>query len=362
MLKNTIYLGILSLVIVAIIALPVVHVPISASARGTVRPAKENTQLMAMVSGRVISSTLQQNNQAVNQGDTLLVITAEQLSTQKDLQANQSADYRAQLQDLERVSRGQFSGLQTGQYQREVSAMQEKIAQIQTQLALAKKDLDRATLLSNQGVIPKADYDKYYYNYQDLQRQVSSIREQQLAQWQAQKRETERQVRSLGSEIQRLNQEQKNYIITAPVSGRLVNFSGIQKGNFIVQGQSIGEISPEQNLTAECLVSPKDIGFISKGQNVKFQIDTYNYNQWGLLQGKVTDIDQNISVNQQTGEANFKVRCKMDNNYLQLKNGYKGQIGKGMTFTARFYMLDRTLWQLLFDKVDDWFNPNFKNS
>lgn len=48
-----------------------------------------------------------------------------------------------------------------------------------------------------------------------------------------------------------------------------------------------GEISPEQNLTIECSVSPKDIGFIHKGQKVKFQVDTFNYNQWGLLEGEV---------------------------------------------------------------------------
>ena len=164
----------------------------------------------------------------------------------------------------------------------------------------------------------------------------------------------------MGAEVQRINQEQKNYIVTAPISGRLVNFSGIQKGNFIVQGQPIGEISPEENMVVECMVSPKDIGFIKKSQKVKFQIDAYNYNQWGLLEGKVMDIDQNITVNQQTGDAYFKVRCVMDKNYLQLKNGYRGQVGKGMTLTARFYLLDRTLWQLLFDRVDDWFNPNLK--
>jgi HlyD family secretion protein len=258
------------------------------------------------------------------------------------------------------VSNGNFTGLQTGQYIREVSAMQEKIAQVQSQLSLAKKDYDRALLLYNQGVIPRADYDKVFYNYQNLKTQISSIKEQQLAQWQAQKRDTERQLRSLGSEITRINQEQKNYIVTAPISGRLVNFSGIQKGNFIVQGQPVGEISPEENMVAECMVSPKDIGFIKKSQKVKFQIDAYNYNQWGLLEGKVMDIDQNITVNQQTGDAYFKVRCVMDKNYLQLKNGYKGQVGKGMTLTARFYLLDRTLWQLLFDRVDDWFNPNLK--
>ena len=343
-----------------IIGLILINIPISASSRGIIRSQAENTKIVSVVGGRVITNHLQRNNQQIKQGDTLLVVTSEQLDTQKSLQSNQSSDYSAQLQDLNRLTRGQYGGLQTGQYQRELSAMQEKIAQVQTQLSLAKKDYDRASLLYNQGVIPKSEYDKFYYDYQGLQNQVSSIREQQLAQWQAQKRDVERQIRSLGAEVQRINQEQKNYIITAPISGRLVNFSGIQKGNFIIQGQNIGEISPEESLVAECLVSPKDIGFIKLGQKVKFQFDAYNYNQWGLLEGKVVDIDQNITVNQQTGEAYFKVRCVMDKNYLQLKNGYKGQIGKGMTLTARFYLLDRTLWQLLFDRVDDWFNPNLK--
>ena len=358
--SKKIYLTILAMVIVVVVTLPIVFIPISSSSRGVIRSVQENTQLTAVVSGRVIQTKLEKNNQILKKGDTLLLVTAEQLDTQKNLQANQSVDYQAQLSDLQKVSNGNFTGLQTGQYMREVSAMQEKISQVQSQLALAKKDYDRALLLYNQGVIPRADYDKNFYNYQNLKTQISTIKEQQLAQWQAQKRDTERQIRSLGSEITRINQEQKNYIITAPISGRLVNFTGVQKGNYIIQGQPIGEISPEENQVAECMVSPKDIGFIKKSQKVKFQIDAYNYNQWGLLEGKVMDIDQNITVNQQTGDAYFKVRCVMDKNYLQLKNGYKGQVGKGMTLTARFYLLDRTLWQLLFDRVDDWFNPNLK--
>ena len=358
--KLDIYKIILFLTILIFISFYFIRLPISSSSRGIIRSQTENTKIVSVVGGRVIENNLKKNNQEIKQGEKLLVITAEQLDTQKSLQNSQSSDYSAQLQDLHKLTRGQYGGLQTGQYQRELSAMQEKIAQVQTQLSLAKKDYDRANLLYNQGVIPKAEYDKYYYDYQGLQNQVSGIREQQLAQWQAQKRDVERQIRALVAEVQRINQEQKNYIITAPISGRLVNFSGIQKGNFMIQGQNIGEISPEESLVAECLVSPKDIGFIKVGQKVKFQVDTYNYNQWGLLEGKVKEIDQNITVNQQTGDAYFRVLCTMDKNYLQLKNGYKGKIGKGMTLTARFYLLDRTLWQLLFDRVDDWFNPNLK--
>ncbi|PRB06125.1 secretion protein HlyD [Chryseobacterium sp. MYb7] len=360
MVKNILYISIIFFVFIIILALPIVKIPISSSSKGVVRSITENTKLNSVVNGRIIETKLKKNNQFLKQGDILLVITAEQLDTQKHLQNSQSEDYTAQLQDLNRLTKGQYSSLQTGQYQRELSAMQEKIAQVQTQLSLAQKDLDRAVLLYKQGVIPKAEYDKYYYDHQGFSKQIANIKEQQIAQWQTQKREVERQLRSFSSEIQRINQEQKNYIITAPISGRLVNFSGIQKGNFLVQGQTIGEISPEQSLIIECLVSPKDIGFIQIGQNVKFQVDTYNYNQWGLLDGKVQEIDQNIKVNEQTGEAYFRVLCRMDKNYLKLKNGYKGQIGKGMTLTARFHLIDRTLWQLLFDKADDWFNPKLK--
>ncbi|MCD9616270.1 HlyD family secretion protein [Chryseobacterium gleum] len=360
MVKNLTYLVTLLLVILVLVSLPIINVPISSSSKGVIRSITENTKLNSVVNGRIIETKLEKNNQFLKQGDTLLVITAEQLDTQKHLQNSQSEDYSAQLQDLNKLTKGQYNSLQIGQYQRELSAMQEKIAQVQAQLSLAQKELDRAVLLYKQGVIPKAEYDKYYYDHQGFSKQIANIKEQQVAQWQAQKREVERQLRSFSSEIQRINQEQKNYIITAPISGRLVNFSGVQKGNFLVQGQTVGETSPEQSLIIECFVSPKDIGFIQAGQKVKFQIDTYNYNQWGLLDGKVQEIDQNIKINEQTAEAYFRVLCGMDKNYLKLKNGYKGQIGKGMTLTARFHLIDRSLWQLLFDKADDWFNPKLK--
>jgi membrane fusion protein, peptide pheromone/bacteriocin exporter len=359
--KNPIYLSLLLLVVLALLCLPLVHLPISSSSRGLVRSVQENSKLTAMVSGKVLQNKLSQNNQIINKGDTLLLLSTEQISTQSHWQQSQSTDYNAQLSDLQKLSQGQFSGLQTGQYQRELSAMQEKIGQVNTQYAWAEKELDRASQLLAQGVIAKADWDKVYYQHQGLHTQMASIKAQQMATWQSQKREVERQLRQAGSEIKRLHQEQKNYVITAPMSGRLLNYSGLQKDGFLIQGQNIGEIASDAALLTECMVSPKEIGFIHKNQQVKFQIDSYNYNQWGLLSGRVMDIDRNVSVNQQTGEAYFKVRCAMDKNFLQLKNGYKAPIGKGMTLTARFYLVERSLWQLLFDRVDDWFNPHLKS-
>ena len=170
--KKPIYIVLIFFVSITLFLLPIIHLPISSSSRGVVRSVQENTQLTAVVSGRVIETKLEKNNQNIKKGETLLIVTAEQLDTQKNLQTNQSADYQAQLSDLQKVSSGNFTGLQTGQYIKEVSAMQEKIAQVQSQLALAKKDYDRALLLYNQGVIPREEYEKLYYDYQNLKTQI----------------------------------------------------------------------------------------------------------------------------------------------------------------------------------------------
>lgn len=42
---------------------------------------------------------------------------------------------------------------------------------------------------------------------------------------------------------------------------------------------------------------------------------------------------------------------------MQLKSGYATQVSKGMTLTAKFKIANRSLYDLLFDKVDDWLNP-----
>ncbi len=358
--KYPIYITIVTLILAIFVALPLVKVPISVSARGVVRSAFENAQLTASAGGRVVYNAITHNNQTVQKGDTLMVITTEVLDTQRQLLDVQIADFQAQLNDLSHITAGKTTQLQTRQVQQELFAFRERLAQLQAQLSLAQKELDRANILFEKGVIARADHEKIFYRHEELSRQLRNAHEEQTAHWQTQRLETQRKLQTLEAEQKRLGQEQKNYVLTASISGRITAYNGIRQGGFVTSGQHVASISPEQNLIAECLVSPKDIGFVHTSQNVRFQIDTYNYNQWGLLSGAVTDIDQNIQINEQTGEGFFKVRCSMLQNYLQLKSGYQGIISKGMTFTARFYLTDRTLWQLLFDRADDWFNPNLK--
>ncbi|RZL28184.1 MAG: HlyD family efflux transporter periplasmic adaptor subunit, partial [Pedobacter sp.] len=142
-----------------------------------------------------------------------------------------------------------------------------------------------------------------------------------------------------------------------PLTGTVQELKGIQPGSSISANEILGEISPDSGLIAETYVQPKDIGLLNIGTKARFQIDAYNYNQWGMATGKIISISSDVFM-QNGGQPFFKVRCLLDKNSLNLKNGYVGKIKKGMTLQARFFVTRRTLFQLLYDKADDWLNPN----
>ena len=110
------------------------------------------------------------------------------------------------------------------------------------------------------------------------------------------------------------------------------------------------------NLKVVCSVNPSDVGHIRVGQSVKMQVDAFNYMEWGMLTGRVEEISNDI-LSTSDQKIYFRVKCTLDKDYLTLKNGYKSSIKKGMTVNARMQVTRRSLYNLLFDKVDSWFNP-----
>lgn len=353
-----IYNSIVVSILLALAILPFIKVPISVSARGAIKSSQENSPLISLVGGRVVYSKLHSNNQFVKKGDTLLVLASDNLKNKQEYQKDLAYDYTNEISDLTQLLESVPDQLRTGLYQKEWSAFQNKMAEIEIQIDLAYREYERNAILYNEGIIPLTEYDKSSFYYKQLKEQIKSSREQQMATWQLRKRELEQKMVTLNSDLEAISIDADNHVVRASLDGRITKFQGVHNGSFVIQGQHLADISSDELLIAECLVPAISIGFISPGQSVKFQIDTYNYNQWGMASGEVMDIDHNPIVNEPTGEAFFRVRCELHDKVLTLKNGCQGAIGKGNTYTARFYLLDRTLWQLLFDRIDDWFNPS----
>lgn len=350
----SIYLVIVLAVLVFIALLPVIKIDISSQSRGIIRSKTDNVPVTAIVSGRIKWLALK-NNAVVNKGDTLIKIVKDGLTTEKTTQSEVSSTLTALHEDVTAVLGGKTSNLKTAAAREDFYKFQSQKDELQSKVSQAQINYNRSKTLFDKGIIATAEYEKQLYELRFANQALRSFISQQKASWENQKREIEERVKSIEGSVAKIKIEENNYVVVAPISGTIESFSGLQVGSFINASQPIATISATDRLIVESTISPNDIGLIKKNQAVKFQIDAFNYNQWGLLEGKVIDIDRNITI--QGEQAFFKVRSIMNTTEMRLDSGYKTKVSKGMTLTTRYTIARRSLYDLLFDKMDDWLNP-----
>ena len=305
------------------------------------------------------------DNQKLSRGDTLLVVDASLTMQQDAILGKRHGQLDELLKDATQAV--QYANtteainpspkFHTGQYSASWQQFIQELEDKRNARTHAERIFDRYDKLYKSSVITAAEHERYKYDYEQESSAYSLITKRYKTQWEAEATDYRNELNRLQGEEANNKEQNKLYTLTSPINGSLQNLSGLQIGAYVFANQKVGEISPDTQLIAFCFIKPSDIGLIRKGQQVHLQIDAFNYNQWGLLTGKVIDISDDIVLANGVNPA-FKVKCSLDNNYLQLSSGYKGHMKKGMSFTARFMITERSLFQLLYDKVDDWVNPN----
>jgi multidrug resistance efflux pump len=354
--SKVIYSFILFALIFALVSLPYINITIYNTSQGFIRSDKERILLGSSNSGKVIFHQLK-NNLQVNKGDTLLLINnlviTQKISTTESL----LTETKSFVEDLKLLSNQKKNAnkLRSLKYKQEYNFYQQKLSELNTRFQKIKEDYNRNQKLFDKGVIAKVELNNSKLEYDLSLNAIYQYKKQQYSSWQAELVNHQNQLKELENNQVQLEETNNLSIIKAPVSGTLLNVKGIEKGSFIQNGIQLAEISPLSELIVECYINPIDIGLLKKESKVNFQISAFNYNQWGVVNGKIIEIGNDIQMINNT--PMFKVLCSLDQNFLQLKNGFKGQLKKGMFVNARFELTERTLFDLLYDKMDDWLNP-----
>jgi len=352
--SKAIYSLLLAMILLVLVSLPLVYVDISSQSRGVIRSPYENTTVQSVLYGEVISYRMLENK-AVSDGDTLIVLNTDKLTEQIKLSKSKIKENRDFIIDIENLQHNKYSQVSSPKYLSEYNRYRTKTSELQVSVTYLKKQFETDKALYNKNVISNFEYLQTKNNYDKSVEQLSTTQQEYLTSWQSEQTNLSIQNKELESNIRQIEKDKRQYVILAPMSGTLIQVAGFQTGNFIIPGQNLAYISSNNELLAECYISPSDIGYIRQNQPVTFQFDAFNYREWGMVNGKVTQILNDVVLIDQ--KPMFRVRCILNKHSMQLKNGYNGNIQKGLTFTARFELNRRSLWQLLFDKVDNWLNP-----
>ena len=357
--KSSIIYSIFLVVLVGIfIALPFIKVDVYSSSRGIIKSDKSPIKLVTIYPGKVLKNYIEINKQ-VSKGDTLLILDNYVVLNNLALLKINIAELERFKHDIVYLLNNDFvniDSIYTQKYQKEYFQFREKIQELQTRSQKAKLDYLRNQQLFEKEIIAAVEFEKFKFEYDLILNSRSQLKTLQLNNWQRDLITKTTKLNELENRVKLQNEKKKDYVLTAPIDGSLMNVIGIEQGSTLGAGIPLAQISPDGDLIAECYVSPIDIGLINKRNIVKFQIDTYNYNQWGHATGRIIEIGKDIELLNETPV--FKVRCKVDQEYLTLKNGFQGMLKKGMTFNVRFNLTERTLFQLLNDKLNDWLNPS----
>ena len=352
---GTVVLGLLALAA----CLPLIEVEVNSQSRGILRPVTQLTPVSSPVSGRVTVARLRENA-SVAAGDTLLVVSTAELTNERKHLIEQGQERRRLLMDLRQLlsrAPGDYPSLVTELYQREYRDYRRQADELALRLAHARRHRERQDELLQTGSVARMEAEQAAHDVTLLENQRQQLEERRRAAWSQDAQRIRRERGELEQQLAQLDERAQHYVVTAPVAGELTRTEGLQAGGFVSAGQVLTQVSPAGELRVEAFVSPADIGLLREGLPVRLQLDAFNYNQWGLARATLTEIGRDVT--EVDGQAAFRVLCTLQDSSLHLKNGYTGTLRKGMTLTAHFTLTRRSLFQLLHDKLDDWFNPTY---
>ena len=163
----------------------------------------------------------------------------------------------------------------------------------------------------------------------------------------------EQKVAGLSQDAIKAERKAGLQLLTAPVGGVVQQLAVHTVGGVVTPAQALAVVVPlDADLEIEAMVSNRDIGFVSRGQEAEIKVDTFNFTRYGLLHGHVLSVsgdavsreknaensrekDTAQSQSDETKETGpaYVARVALDRTQMQVE-GRTAQLEPGMAVTV----------------------------
>ncbi len=146
----------------------------------------------------------------------------------------------------------------------------------------------------------------------------------------------------------------KYHRIISPIDGKVFELKPKGKG-FVARGsEPVLKIVPQDSLLAKVEINSNKIGFVSVGKKVDISIDSFPSSDFGVIEGVIEKISSDAlppDPSQNKGYR-FNANIKLNNQYLELKNGEKLDLQAGMSLTANIKLRKVSYLQLVLSSLN----------
>lgn len=386
-LGRTLFYGLLIFLILTLLWCWFGKVDIVVTARGNVLPKGDIKKIQSLEAG-VIERILVEDGSYVKQGQVLMEISPDITSAQLTGLSEKMAQTQMNLKRLRSLSNAETNqnpGLSVLQKQ----ALEASRAQLSNQIAARQLELTqnnerlqslvgqleanktlRTTLKDREArqarvldIIPRTDYQQTQDQLTQVDSQIQDLSHKitegamqkdrilkELASFEAQfKSESLKeminqtdQMASLKSELEQTQFKHEKQTIIAPVSGYVVKLAKHTLNGVVSPAEVLLTIVPENTpLVIQAQVKNQDIGFIKPGMAVKIKVDTFNFQKYGILKGKVLDVAKTSSETPQK-ERLYTVLVQPLETSLMV-DGRRESLQSGMTTSAEIQVGTRRI-------------------
>jgi HlyD family secretion protein/adhesin transport system membrane fusion protein len=178
---------------------------------------------------------------------------------------------------------------------------------------------------------------------------ISSRRKKAQAEAAQKRTELGADYRAVMEQLPGLRSKVEGSTVVAPVTGVVQSLAKPRVGQVIDPGDVVAEIVPsDEGLLFEARLSPRDIGFVARGQPVKVKIDAYDFSRYGALTGVVESISATTLADEH-GALYYRLRVHLDT--AGFRDDENLQVQAGMTGEANIRTGTKTVFQYLLKPI-----------
>ncbi|MEC4814304.1 MAG: HlyD family efflux transporter periplasmic adaptor subunit [Scytonema sp. PMC 1069.18] len=245
---------------------------------------------------------------------------------------------------------GAISQLQYLKQQQDVSTKKAEVIrftkeQRRLQLALAQSQskLRSSVALSQEDLLAKITTNEQ--RLADIDSQLSKV----ILENQQRILEINSQVSDIDSKLIQAKETLKYQTINSPVNGTIFELKAKFSGFVVNSSEPILKIVPTDNLVAQVYITNRDIGFVKEGQKVDVRIDSFPFQEYGDIKGKLIEIGSDALPPDQIYQYwRFPAKVRLDGQTL-LINNRQVPLQSGMSINANIKLRKRTILSIFTD-------------
>ena len=244
---------------------------------------------------------------------------------------------------------------ETSLYKTRRAALDESLSGVRRSMQLVAEELAVTEELAAVGAASNVEVLRLRRQLSELQLQESDKKSLYMIQAREELAGARADALSLASVVRGRADTLSRMTLRSPVRGIVKDVAVTTQGGVIpANGQLLAIVPLDDKLLIEARISPRDIAFISPGQEAKVKISAYDYNRYGTLDGEVALISPDTIQDEVRPELYYyRVFVQTETDVLIDELGNRNPIVPGMMATVDIRTGEKTVFDYLMKPIRD---------